>query len=397
MGGIVTPPLKLLDSRLVPASTTRGSRRRRSSRAARGTCATRSRPSTGSSSSAPTSRPTAGAARCSGSKLTNPKKNARTVNVFVDAHSELMTQYPWGFGGHRAQRERQRARHAARSTAAGWSSATPGSCRGEARGALLHGARRLGPRRRWTARPGPGYYGPYGAGRECAGDDPSRCRRSATTGRSAAARAGSCTTAARSAAAAPTTLWVAVAGSENSPAEAAHEFAALTDDPAGLLARQRARRERLAQRTQLDLPADRQLADSIEWGKQNLRDLTQVAEDVDLRWTDEGTGGSRTARSTACAGSARASPTTRGCSAWTASTPRTRRSRSASSARSRTTCARCATSPTSSATARAWSCTRSSRTARSGTARTRARRTRRAWRRTTSTRTRSSSSRPPWR
>ena len=40
--------------------------------------------------------------------------------------------------------------------------------------------------------------------------------------------------------------------------------------------------------TQLDLPADRQLADSVEWGKQNLRDLTQVAEDVDLRWADEG-------------------------------------------------------------------------------------------------------------
>ena len=34
-----------------------------------------------------------------GLELTNPKKNARTVNVFVDAHSELMTQYPWGFAG----------------------------------------------------------------------------------------------------------------------------------------------------------------------------------------------------------------------------------------------------------------------------------------------------------
>ncbi len=84
------------------------------------------------------------------------------------------------------------------------------------------------------------------------------------------------------------TLWVAVAGSENSPAEAREEYARLTDDPAWLLERQKARRARLAGFTQLDLPADRQLEDSVEWGKQNLRDLTQVAEDVDLRWTDQG-------------------------------------------------------------------------------------------------------------
>src|SRR5215211_2142237 len=32
-----------------------------------------------------------------GLKLTNPRKNKKTVKVIVDAHSELMTQYPWGF------------------------------------------------------------------------------------------------------------------------------------------------------------------------------------------------------------------------------------------------------------------------------------------------------------
>ena len=47
-----------------------------------------------------------------------------------------------------------------------------------------------------------------------------------------------------------------------------------------------------------------------------------------------------------------ASPTTRGCSPPTASTPRSRASRSASSRRSRTTCVRCARSRTSSTTAR---------------------------------------------
>src|SRR5215212_6920586 len=34
-----------------------------------------------------------------GLKLTNPRRNKKTVKVMVDAHSELMTQYPWGFAG----------------------------------------------------------------------------------------------------------------------------------------------------------------------------------------------------------------------------------------------------------------------------------------------------------
>jgi hypothetical protein len=34
-----------------------------------------------------------------GLELTNPGREARTVRLWVDAHSELMTQYPWGFDG----------------------------------------------------------------------------------------------------------------------------------------------------------------------------------------------------------------------------------------------------------------------------------------------------------
>jgi hypothetical protein len=34
-----------------------------------------------------------------GLKLTNPSRHKKTVKVMVDAHSELMTQYPWGFTG----------------------------------------------------------------------------------------------------------------------------------------------------------------------------------------------------------------------------------------------------------------------------------------------------------
>ena len=52
-------------------------------------------PPTGSSCSAPTSRPTPIGPSLFGLKLTNPGA-ARTVTVNVDAHSELMGAYPWG-------------------------------------------------------------------------------------------------------------------------------------------------------------------------------------------------------------------------------------------------------------------------------------------------------------
>ena len=53
-------------------------------------------------------------------------------------------------------------------------------------------------------------------------------------------------------------------------------------------ARSSARGKQLARWTQLWLPGDPQLQDSIEWGKQNLADLTQEATGLDLRWTNQG-------------------------------------------------------------------------------------------------------------
>ena len=39
-----------------------------------------------------------------GLKMTNPGASSRTVTVKVDAHSELMTEYPWALQRHDAQR-----------------------------------------------------------------------------------------------------------------------------------------------------------------------------------------------------------------------------------------------------------------------------------------------------
>jgi glycogen debranching enzyme len=40
--------------------------------------------------------------------------------------------------------------------------------------------------------------------------------------------------------------------------------------------------------TRLSLPGDPLVQDAIEWGKQNLADSTQSAEDLQIRWTDQG-------------------------------------------------------------------------------------------------------------
>ena len=197
-----------------------------------------------------------------------------------------------------------------------------------------------------------------------------------------------------------TTMWIAVAGSENSVAEARSEFAALIADPAGQLAEKKAlARARSRAGRKLD-PAGRPAAAGLDRVGQAEPRRPHAAwrPDVDIRWTNQGKEWTPEGSVSAHALDRRRLPRLPvAVRASTASTPRTRRSRSASSARSRTTCGRCARSPTSSATARAWSCTRSSPTARSGTARTRAAPTPTATVSTTSTRTRSSSSRAPWR
>ena len=222
-----------------------------------------------------------------GLKLTNPKKNRKRVNVMVDAHSELMTQYPWGFGGI--------VPNASENAADSGSFANgslvfrdTGKFTGET-GNHSYTAIVGSDRAPVDGDTGPGHYGPFGQGRRCAGDQtpapmPSECD-DGPFGHGTGGRlhyqvdvpgSGS------------TTIWIAVAGSENSVAEARSELAALTADPAARLAEKKASREALARRSKLTLPGDTQLQDSIEWGKQNLADLTQVAKDVDIRWTNQG-------------------------------------------------------------------------------------------------------------
>src|SRR5829696_3947354 len=84
------------------------------------------------------------------------------------------------------------------------------------------------------------------------------------------------------------TIWIAVAGSEQGPAGAHGELDTLLANPEGTLEQKISERKTLAGRTQLDIPGDPQLQQGIDWSKQNLADSVQVAEDLEIRRTNEG-------------------------------------------------------------------------------------------------------------
>jgi hypothetical protein len=84
------------------------------------------------------------------------------------------------------------------------------------------------------------------------------------------------------------TLWVGVAGSDKGAAAARSELDAALANPARALARKIDSRERLADYSKLSLPGDRRLEQGIDWGKQNIADLTQRADDLKIRFVNEG-------------------------------------------------------------------------------------------------------------
>ena len=85
------------------------------------------------------------------------------------------------------------------------------------------------------------------------------------------------------------TLWVAAAGSDQGVGDARSELDAALQDPEGELSAKLAAREHLAQWSQVSLPGDPLLQQAIDWGKQNLADLTQAASNLQIRWTSQGT------------------------------------------------------------------------------------------------------------
>ncbi len=286
MGGIITPPLKLLDSvsfgvdgEWVDAATrftsgrgyvrydlpeTQGVELRRIDVA-----------------------PDGARGALLGLELKNPEAQARTVTVMVDAHSELMTQYPWGFGGtvpNASDNAPDTGAYRGGRLVFRDTGRLPGETRNHSYTAIVGSDRRAS-----GGETGPGHYGPLGAGRTCPTAErpepmPSEC----DDGPFGRGSGGQLRYRVKLGGHDRELLWIAVAGSENSPGEARSAFARLTHRPGRLVAEKLASRRALARHSRVDLPGDPVLEESLDWGKQNLADLTQTATDVDLRWTKEG-------------------------------------------------------------------------------------------------------------
>jgi hypothetical protein len=202
---------------------------------------------------------------------------ARTVDVQVDAHSELMNAYPWG------------ETTPSQSTVNGPDS---GAFEGgrlvfrDGSFAAAVGARQAAA----SAETGPGFRGPQDPAVICPASGegtptpPPRCDDTAY-GKGSGGRLHYRV---KVPAHARTTLWLAVTGSETGSGTAVQELASVVRDPEALLRRKVAARARLQRFTRLSLPGDRLLQRGVDWSKQNLADSLQAATDLDLRETNSG-------------------------------------------------------------------------------------------------------------
>jgi hypothetical protein len=86
----------------------------------------------------------------------------------------------------------------------------------------------------------------------------------------------------------PLTVWFAVAGSDQGFREAQASYTQVLDRSRQLLEAKIDARRQVDRRTQISLPGDRLLERSIRWSKQNLADSVQEAHDLQLRWVDAG-------------------------------------------------------------------------------------------------------------
>jgi hypothetical protein len=228
--------------------------------------------------------PDANRAALFGLQMTNPASADKTVTVKVDAHSELMSAYPWGFDG---VTPNARDNLADKGTFTG--TALQFTDDGALPGAPDHHyaalvAANQDPASGEAAASNGAYRGPQGANVCSAQEMPSAC----DDGPFGKGTGGELRYEVTVPAGGSKTLWVAAAGSDNGLPAAQSELAGALQDPAGALAAKVAARDKLSKWSQVSLPGDRLLQNAIDWGKQNLADTTQTASDLQIRWTNQG-------------------------------------------------------------------------------------------------------------
>jgi hypothetical protein len=223
-----------------------------------------------------------------GLQMTNPASTAKTTTVKVDAHSELMGAYPWGFSG-----VTPNASDNLPDTGAFTGDALRFTDDGALPGAPVHHyaalvAANQTPASGEAAASGGAYRGPQ-PGNKCTGtENPAPAPSACDDGPFGKGTGGELRYGVTIPAGGTKTLWVAVAGSDDGLAAAQKELAGALKDPAGALTDKIASRAKLAKWSQVDLPGDELLQDAVDWGKQNLADLTQTASNLQVRWTNQG-------------------------------------------------------------------------------------------------------------
>jgi hypothetical protein len=216
-----------------------------------------------------------------GLTLTNPGSAAKTTQVKVDARSELMPSYPWGWTTPGAATNLPDSGSFDGNALVFRDQRTPTGLEAHDYTAMV--AANAKPDSGTT---GAGFWGAQ-PGTKCAADSqamPSGC----DDGPYGNGTGGELSYTITIPAGRSRTVWVAAAGSDESRQAAQKELTAALRNPDAQLAQKVASRDELASRSRVTLPGDPQLADAIDWGKQNLADLTQSAENLKIRFTNEG-------------------------------------------------------------------------------------------------------------
>src|SRR5215212_9678476 len=203
----------------------------------------------------------------------------RQISLTVDAHSELMSAYPWDWTTPSASDYNlQDTASYADGRLEFREQGTPPAQNAEAHDWAAVVGSQLNPNKHAT---GEDFRGPQDPAEIC---PPDPCDDSAS-GKGAG---GELRYDVPLEAGQARTIWVAVAGSEQGPAGARGELDTLLANPQSALQQKISARETLGDRTRLEIPGDPQLQKGIDWSKQNLADSVQVAEDLQIRQTDEG-------------------------------------------------------------------------------------------------------------
>ncbi len=217
--------------------------------------------------------------------LTFTAPTSRTLVLTVDAHSELMSAYPWGGTNPSQETANLRDTGAFVDGALVFRDAgtPPGPNQLPHDWAALVGAS-IPPS---GAQLGAAFRGPQHPPVICpvSGEAPKRCDDSGFgRGTGGQLRYQLTLPAGR-----PTTIWLAVAGSDRGVAAARQELDAALVSPSGLYERKVTARRAVGGWTAVDLPGDRLLERSVEWSKQNLADSVQEASGLRVRVTNQGT------------------------------------------------------------------------------------------------------------